>query len=238
MFGIVGGLGPRATVEFYSAFMDAITRKMDGRLPRLLMYSVAMSPQIENTFLQGKVDDNAPQRLQVRSLLNEAVEHFLNNRVTTVAMPCNTLQDELTALCWANGLVNINMIDTTADAILRASVKRVLIFGTASTYSDDLYGQRLSAHGVECIYPAAAQQAFIEDYIRRALDQNLDETEIQEFADHVKADSHAADGVVLACTDLTGDVSDEACGMFVFDSLRLLAQASAAHVMAHDELFV
>ncbi len=136
--------------------MDAVTSKMEGRLPRLLMYSVAMSPQIENTFLQGKVADDAPQRLQIRSLLNEAVEHFLHNRVTTVAMPCNTLQDELTALCGAHRLVNINMIDATANAILRANAKRVLIFGTASTYGDDLYGQRLSVHGVECVYPAAA----------------------------------------------------------------------------------
>jgi len=238
MFGIVGGLGPRATVEFYSAFMDAITSKVAGRLPRLLMYSVAMSPQLENTFLQGKVDDNAPERLQVRSLLNEAVEHFVDNQVTTVAMPCNTLQDELTTLCKARGLAIINMINETANAILQNYAKRVLILGTASTYGDDLYGQRLALHGVECIYPTAKQQDFIETYIRFALDQKLNQVAKDRFAENIRQMAGEADGVVLACTDLTGDLSTEACGLPVFDSLQLLATASAAHVLARNELFI
>lgn len=240
MFGIVAGLGPRATVEFYSALMDTVTRKTAGRLPRLLMYSVAMSPHIENTFLQNKVDDKAPQRLQVRSLLNEAVQHFVNNQVTTVVMACNTLQDELTALCQVNGLMNINMIDTTANAILQHNAKRVLILGTASTYSDDLYGKRLNAHGVECIYPTPAQQDFIETYIRFALDQNIGHTAKQQLTENIRqiATATGADSVVLACTDLSGDLEEDTCGLMVFDSLQLLAQTAALHVLNQDELFV
>lgn len=240
MFGIVAGLGPRATVKFYSAFMDRVTYETQGRLPRLIMYSVAMSPHIENTFLQGAVDKAAPQRLQVRNLLNEAVQHFLENQVTTVAMVCNTLQDELTALCKANGLTNLNMIDATADSIRQRNAKHVLILGTASIYCDDLYGQRLQKYGIGCFYPDASQQDFIETYIRFALDQNIGDTAKQQFADNVRdiADATGADGVVLACTDLTGDLDEQTCGLMVFDSLQLLAKVSAEHVLDRNELFV
>ena len=238
MLGMVGGLGPRATVEFYSAFMNTVTGGTEGCLPRLLMYSVAMSPRIENAFLQGRVDDDAPHRLQVRSLLNEAVTHFLKNRVDVAVMPCNTLQDELTALCRQQGLGNINMIDETADAIVRADSRRVLILGTASTYCDDLYGRRLTARGVECVYPTAAEQEFVETYIRLALDCKVDSAVQDRFAGQVSQMARDTDGVVLACTDLSNDVSPALCGKPVFDSLQILAKASAEYVMARDELFV
>lgn len=240
MFGIVAGLGPRATVGFYAALMDNVTRKAQGRLPRLLIYNVAMSPAIENAFLQGAVDQTAAPRQQVRNLLNEAVQHFVNNRVTTVAMACNTLQDELTTLCKNSGLVNLNMIDATANAISRRNAKRVLILGTASTYGDDLYGQRLQQHGIECIYPDNNQQDFIETYIRFALDQNIGYTAKQQFAVKVQemANETGVDSAVLACTDLSGDLDETDHGLMIFDSLQLLAQASTEHILARDELFV
>lgn len=240
MFGIVAGLGPRATVEFYSAFMDKVTQETQGCLPRLIMYNVAMSPAIENAFLQGAVDDAAEPRQKVRDLLNQAVQHFLNNQVTTVAMACNTLQDELTRLCKINGLINLNMIDATADAIRQRNARKVLVLGTASTYSDDLYGQRLNEHGIKCIYPNASQQDFIETYIRFALDQNIGDTAKQQFDKNIKniAEATGADSVVLACTDLTGDLDENDSELMVFDSLQLLAQASATHVLNRGELFV
>lgn len=239
MFGIVAGLGPRATVEFYSAFMNTVTARTEGRLPRLIIYSVAMSPQIENSFLQGPVGPDAAPRRQARELLGEAVRHFLDNRVTTVAMACNTLQDELTTLCRAHGLVNLNMIDATADAIHHAGVLRVLVLGTASTYGDDLYGQRLRAHGVHCLYPDHRQQGAIETHIRVALDHKVDAADQARFEDDVRqmVRDSGADGVVLACTDLSGDLIEQD-DLPVFDSLRLLAGACAEHVLQRNELFL
>ncbi len=240
MFGIITGLGPRATVQFYSSLMNKITRRTSGRLPRLVLYNVAMSPAIENAFLQGSVEEQAIPRQQVRALLNEAVEHFLANQVKTVAMACNTLQDELTHLCATSGLTNLNMISATVNAIRARNAKRVLILGTASTYHDDLYGRRLAQQGIQCIYPNSAQQNFIETYIRHALDRSIEDSAKPLFADNVRklAATTKADSVVLACTDLTGDLEEETCGLMVFDSLQLLAQISAEHIANRQELFV
>ena len=132
------------------------------------------------------------------------------------------------------------MIDTTTRAILQSNAKRVLILGTASTYGDDLYGKRLNTQGTTCLYPTAHQQDFIETYIRTALDQQLGNTIQQQFAHQVEqiALETQADGVVLACTDLTGDLPDKHAGLRVFDPLQLLAIASAEYVLGRDDLFV
>lgn len=240
MLGIVAGLGPRATAKFYSSLMHKVTAASQGELPRLIMYGVAMSPQIENAFLQEAQDEQAPARLQVRALLNEAVQHFVSNQVTTVAMPCNTLQDEMDALCQANGLTHLNMIDLTAQAIHDSASQRVLVLGTASTYCDDLYGQRLRQHGIECLYPDNQQQDFIETYIRFALNDTINLRAQQEFAEKTQAYAKqlGASAVVLACTDLTGDLSPANTPLKVFDSLELLAMQTSQYLLKKRELFV
>lgn len=240
MLGLVGGLGPRATVAFYTAFMCAVMQRRQGEIPRLLMYNVAMSSTIENTFLQSQVGEQAPQRLQVRSLLQEAIDHFVRNQVMMAALPCNTLQDEWTRLCQAQGLGYLNMIDVTADAVLQAGAGRVLILGTTSTYRDDLYGRRLTAQRATCLYPTDEQQQVVEAHIRAALDQNLSQNSRPHFAAHISqtAEAHRADSIVLACTDLTGDLSEMDCGLPVFDSLHLLATAFANEALAQEHLFV
>ncbi len=238
MFGIIGGLGPIATTQFYSTLINRVSSRVEGRLPRLLIYSIAMSPQIENAFLQGKVTSQSPERVQVRNLLNEAVNYFLRNQVEILAMPCNTLQDELSSICQTRNILNLNMVDETAKAILKANVKRLFVLGTASTCRDNLYGQRLARHHIECVYPKETQQNFIEKYIRDALDQNLNQELKNTFSQMVKEKAKGCDGILIACTDLTGDVSSELCHLQVFDSLQLLAQASAEHILTKKELFI
>ena len=137
MFGIIGGVGPRATVAFYSTLIDLVASRSSGHLPRLLIYSVGMTADIENSFLAGNVSECAPARVQARGLLEEAVTYFLRNEVETVVMPCNTLQDELAALCKNRPIDHINMIDETAKAILEANCQRLFVLGTSSICRDD-----------------------------------------------------------------------------------------------------
>lgn len=239
MFGIVSGLGPRATVAFYSALTDEIAHHAQGRLPRLVMYNVATSPHFVNTFVGGKVDDDDPLRLEVRDMLNDAVQHFVNSGVNTVAMACNTLQDELNLLCKANGLKNIGLVEATIDDMVERKARKALVLGTVSTYSDGLYSKHLHKQGIDYVYPNAAQQDFLEAYIHLALDQKITPIDCQQFSEKVSAIAKAADAdsIVLACTDFTGDLDEQTCQLMVFDSLQLLVRACSKHILPRDELF-
>lgn len=239
MFGIVSGLGPRATVAFYSALTDRVAHHAQGRLPRLIMYNVATSPHFVNTFVGGKVDDDDPLRLEVRAMLNDAVQHFAHSGVTTVAMACNTLQDELNLLCKSNGLENIGLVEATIKSMVQHNVSKALVLGTASTYGDGLYSRHLQAQGIGYVYPDSEQQDFFETYIHLALEQSITPIARQQFATTVNSIAKAAgaDSIVLACTDFTGDLDEQASDLMVFDSLQLLVKACAEHILTRDELF-
>lgn len=238
MLGIITGLGPRATVSMYGGLMTAVGRGSGGWVPRLMMYNVAVDPKVVSRFVRGPVPPEDPYRDAVRAMLGEAVIHFASNRVGTVAMGCNTLQDELSALCDEHGLAHLGMIDETARAIIAAGVERVLLLATGSTYGDDLYGRCLRGHGIDCAIPSADEQRTVEAHIHLALENGVADTDQSAFEAAVRAMARrtAAGGVILGCTDLTGDLTAAAMDMPVFDSLALLTQACAAHILSSPEL--
>lgn len=238
MLGIIGGLGPRATCDFYASFMARVAARNNGGIPQALIYNVPMNPAVENAYLkQGGAGIDA-MRPHVRRILSQAIDCFLLNGVKTSVLPCNTLQTEFVDLCREKCLDCIDMIDNTVRRIADSGVATVLVFGTSNTCAQDVYGGRLKPMGIRCRYPTASQQEWVEKYIRRALDMSVDGHWQSCFAEQARSMSAGVDGVVLACTDLSGDLETGRFGLPVFDSLQLLAEASADYVTGRQELFL
>jgi len=230
MLGIVGGMGPKATARLYLGLTDRFSRVSGRDLPQLMIDSIAMTRQIEDAFLAGRVGPRSPELAEVRGLLAGAVRRLAGAGATLIAMPCNTLQDELARSCAAQAVKHIDMIDATVDAIVRAGVERVLVLATTTTCRADLYGAALLRHGIACVHPSPAEQSIIEAHIRGALD--LDPEHRQSgLAQLLHARRGTYDSVVIACTDLSGDLGPERLPVPVFDSLKCLAKATTSRLL-------
>jgi len=230
MLGIIGGLGPKATAKFYSRLMDDVSHRANGSLPRLVMYNVPMSPRIENAFLSGDVGQQSPERLEVRNLLSEAVAFFCRNGVSAVVMPCNTLQEELAIICSEMRMTYIDMIDETVGAAFAAGMRRVLILGTSSTCQADVYGRRLREYQITRVYPEGGAQRAIERNIREALDRRTSISR-QPLIDLVRGAALECDGIIIACTDISGCVSEIEVEKPIFDSLACLSRGAADWIL-------
>ncbi len=234
MIGVIGGLGPKATATFYLALSELVAARAHGCLPPIAIQSVAMTPFIENAFLTGHVAPNSPESIDVRRLLVDAVERLRQSGAKAIVMPCNTLQEELTTICAEKDILHIDMIAETVNVILAAKRKRVLLLGTSSTLHTDMYGRRLREHGISCVYPEDSAQRSLERIIRDALNlKNLRSS--SAIVDIVATAGHDCDGVVLACTDLTGCLLEVDCGKPVFDSVTCLAESSARWILERRE---
>ena len=227
MLGIIGGVGPDATARLYQTLMRLSASEAEGALPRLLLYNLAMTPRIENAYLSGCINAASPERIDAQELLSEAMICCQRSGVECIIMPCNTLQDELAALCKARRISHVNMIDETAAAVVAANARRILVLGTASTCQEDLYGKRLLQHQVTCVYPQADAQRAIEHFIRQILDFHHAQELPPSFLQLVRELGSECDGVLVACTDLSGKLSQAQFHKPVFDSLECLAQAAA-----------
>ncbi len=225
MLGIIGGVGPTATARLYMGLMNRFSTRVGGALPELLLHSVRMSPRIENAFLTGALDAGSPVLAETRRLLRDSVRRLASAGAELVTMPCNTLQETLVALCREEQIACVNMVEATADAIAREGARRVLVLGTTTTCRAGTYGAPLRARAVSCVYPEAPGQALVERQIRYALDRRGSPLAFKEY---VFERSRDCDAVLIACTDLSGELDSDDLERPVFDSLECLADAGAA----------
>ncbi|MEM9459454.1 MAG: aspartate/glutamate racemase family protein [Myxococcota bacterium] len=228
MLGIIGGLGPKATAQLYLRLTERLATRGSSDLPELLIHSVPMTRRIENAFLRGQVDPRAPELVQTRAMLTDAVVRLVGGGARRIIMPCNTLQGELRRICAEREVGHLDMVDATCEAVVDSGVRRPLVLATTTTCRSDIYGARLRQCGVECRYPDEAVQELVEAHIRGALDLQR-QPRGHELIDILRAST--CDGVVIACTDISTELVARFEGA-VFDSLDCLAM-QASRWIAH-----
>jgi aspartate racemase len=230
--GIIGGLGPKATTMFYLSIIDKIKNQTNGRLPNIIIYSVPMHPEIENAFIQGLDFNEHPQfLLEVKTILQSAAEFFLYNRISTVVIACNTLQDIFDEICQQRNLRHLHMIDSTVQKCIDAGHKRSLIVGTTTTYKSEIYGSRLKNANIEYKYPNKKQQKVIEEFLRGILHFDFSKNLDIEFKKAVTEASFDCDSIIIACTDLTGFITNDWVTIDIEDSINELSKLSADYIL-------
>ncbi|MBA2393637.1 MAG: aspartate/glutamate racemase family protein [Ktedonobacteraceae bacterium] len=232
--GIIGGVGPIATELYYHSLVTKV-ETLHGEKPEITVYNLGVDPEIENAFIQGYECVDKEIYLRTRYLLLQVLEKFVQNSITTIAMPCNTLQPLLEDICKkeASSFHNINLIEETSMQVARQKVKRVLIIGTNETCRSNIYGDTLKRSGIEHTYLAEDDQQIVAQHISACLRAPQDASPyLKNFIACIERASHDVDGVVIACTDLSGHVLNEHLSTPVIDSLQALVDSSAEYILS------
>ncbi len=195
-FGIVGGIGPASTLDYY----DGLTKKFyeaTGNCAPLVIDSIDMYAM---TGLLSTGDNEA-----VVSLLLSSIENLKNAGATAAAMASNTphiVFDELTS---RSPLPLLSIVDETCKYISSNKFKRALILGTAFTMKSGLYSTALERYGITAITPNEEDIALIHSFIFPKLENGIVDPE--DKAKMVAAaegyiTKEKADCVVLGCTEI------------------------------------
>ncbi|WP_416446135.1 aspartate/glutamate racemase family protein [Leucobacter sp. HNU] len=110
--GVLGGMGPAATADFYRKLVEATPARRDQDHLRTLIWSDPSIPDRAEAFLRG---GPSPVRglLAGARLLEESGADF-------IAVPCNTAHLFLGAVRRRAGIPVLDMIGSTVDEILAA----------------------------------------------------------------------------------------------------------------------
>ena len=194
MLGVIGGMGPLATADFFRKLIDATAARDDDDHIPVLIHSVPQVPSRPAAILRG-----GPSPLPA---LLVARDRLLAAGATMLAMPCNTAHH------WYDGLVEgcevpfIHIVDAVAE-LLPAGARELGIVATRATLRARVFEQRLAQRGValrapdDASYDRAVQPA-IEAVKRGATAEggHLLEPVIAAELDR------GASAVILACTEL------------------------------------
>jgi len=153
LLGVLGGMGPLATLDFQHKLLDATPAQSDQHHLPSVVWNV---PQIADRqkALAGVGPSPLPQLLEGIEKLNQA-------GASHIAIPCNTAHHWYSQLSAASDAPILHIVDATLDALLTSAKKpeRVGIIATKGTLDAGWYQQRLAAQGIESITPTEDELA-------------------------------------------------------------------------------
>jgi aspartate racemase len=196
--GIIGGLGPESTLDYYQRII-ALYRKRTGdrHYPEFVIVSVDLRKGLDfmdANDLSGMAD-----------FLLEAIGKLARAGADFGIISANTPHIVFDDVAPRSPIPLISIVEATRAAAKTQSLKRLGLFGTRYTMQADFYPKVFAREGIELLAPDPHDQDYIhEKYFSELVPGKfLPETRVGLLAivDRMKATS-AIEGVILAGTEL------------------------------------
>lgn len=209
--GVLGGMGPAATVEF---------------LAKLQAYTPAEKDQ-DHIRVIADINPKAPDRNVPGSgaggVLAEMAGALRGAGAEVLAMPCNTAHAHADVIQRASGLPLIDMIELGAEAAGRSGAMRAGVLGTKGALK--LYREYLAAHAMGLVaLPPERQEAFMQTLYRiKSGDLGEDATrEMQVYAEELR--KAGAEVLIAGCTEVPLVLDEADVRLELIDPGDLLAR--------------
>lgn len=224
LVGILGGVGPAATVYFEQRLVERTDADRDQDHVRTLVFNDASIPD-RTAFILGESDVSpvGPLRACAQTLERCGCD--------VLALPCNTAHYFFDDIQAAVNVPIVNMVRATMEHLARTGHHRVGVLGTIGTMQVDIFGHEGAHWGVECVYPALPVQqrvnAIIYDEVKAG--RPTDPAALDELADLFADEGCTA--LILGCTELSFAFGSDAAHrrVAVVDPLEVLVEAVITH---------
>jgi aspartate racemase len=198
MLGIVGGVGPESTADYYRRLIGRWReRGPAGTYPSILLDSLNSKPALD-ALLEGDLDpaarlcDASVARLAgagaQRALIASVTMHVVFDRVA-VAAPIPML----------------SILDALVTAAHRAGIRRPGVVATRLTTEGEFFARPFETAGIELVRPVEADRSFVHEVYFNELVKGLftDETRARlvDVIERMKT-RDGVDAVILGGTEL------------------------------------
>jgi len=221
--GILGGMAPESTVEYYRIITTLCRQRgMGHRYPVIIVYSLNFQD-----FISLVESGNWPG---VINLICEAIDSLSNAGADFAVMASNTPHIVFDEVAAKSPIPLLSIVEETGKMARESGFTRVGLFGTKFTMQADFYSNILSTkYGISVVTPEKADQDYIHCKIMAELTNScvVEETrqELSKIA-RMMADKESIEALILGCTELPLILSQEAVGIPVLDTTRIHAEAA------------
>jgi aspartate racemase len=225
--GVIGGLGPETTAEFYLDIIFSTYKESKEQRPGILISSVPLPYQIEADLIEKNEGGERyiPYLTEEAKRLETAGADFL-------VMPCNSLHVFIEEIRDSVSIPVLSIIEETVNFVREKDYKRVGIISTSATIQNKLYENAFKEAGIAYETPDDFQQAKMGKIILNLVtgqQRNEDREEIIKIIDTF--DDRDVDCVALACTDLQLLIPKHK-NLEVFDTMKILADATVREILS------
>lgn len=219
--GILGGMGPAATADFYAKLVRATPARTDQEHLRTLIWSDPTIPDRTGALLHGGADPT-PLLLAGALLLRAG-------GAAVIAVPCNTAHAFIPRIASEVGVPFVHMIEETVLGIRarHPDTRRIGLLSTTGTQATLLYDEALRRHGLSPLTPtASAQESLVMAGIARVKAGIVDaQTRALITEAALELVEAGAELVIAGCTELPIALADVELPVPVIDPTQALAEA-------------
>lgn len=226
--GIIGGLGPEATIEYYRIIVHRY-KEETKRFPQIIIDSLDMSAFACQ--LKKNIDEKT-----TTSWLLEAVRRLKRAGADFALIASNTPHIVFDQLVTRSPIPLISIVEETCREAERLGLKKLGLMGTRVTMQADLYQKSCARYGITAIVPTPEEQDYIhEKIVTEIMFNRIIDTTRQRLLAIIQRmiDQEAIDGIILGCTELPLILVRDALGIAFLNTTRIHAESAVQYCLEH-----
>ncbi len=224
--GIIGGLGPLATVKFMEMLNNRLIN-IDKEI-ELVVINDPTTPD-RTSYILDNTKDNP-----VNSIL-EMVKKLEIFDCNLLVMPCNTASYFYKEIINNTNILFINIVEETVKYLNNNNIHKVGLLATEGTIKSGIYKELLDNYNIELIIPNDNEQQIISSIIYDGI-KSGNEINLNDFysvINHLKY--LGSEKIILGCTELSAlkeiyKLKDE----ILVDAMEILADSTIDYIKNTD----
>jgi len=220
--GIVGGLGPEASLYYYRVFIDLChaNKEMKDSYPEIIIYNMAMPQGGRDRFKNGA----NVMLSSLRSLYQAGADFGI--------IACNGAHIVFDDIKAKSPIPVVSIVAETCNAVKGCGLRKVGLFGAWTTMNCSFYPDVFNRHDISISIPNEDEQSYIIEKLSAELVSGifLEDTrnEYLKIARRM-VEEESIEGLILGCTEIPL-LLDEACekklGIPFFDTSKIHMQSA------------
>jgi aspartate racemase len=225
--GVIGGLGPETTAEFYLEVIFQCQKRNDNQRPSIVISSVPLLFKIERDLIES----NIGKERYIPFLVDEA-KRLEKSGVDFLVMPCNSLHVFINEIRQSVTIPVLSIVEETVKYLKKQNFKKVGLISTSATVANNVYESRLKDQNIDFVTPDDLQRAKMDKIIQRLINgQHLNQDRALILEVVADLSTQGVDSVALACTDLQL-LLPSSSNVPIFDTMKVLAESTVETILS------
>lgn len=197
--GIIGGLGPEATADYYKEIIkryDELFPAANLNYPEMIIYSVSLRRLLG--WMETKEYSKAAE------YISSAINKLKKAGADFAAISANTPHLLFNEISQLSELPLISIVNATREEAQKRGLRKPGLIGTKFTMQADFYSQAFREAGMEVVIPNAQQIERINYTLFTELEVGIFKKETEnEYLGIIQEmiDAHKIDSLILGCTE-------------------------------------
>ncbi|MFG6115713.1 aspartate/glutamate racemase family protein [Halobacillus sp. MO56] len=229
--GIIGGLGPESTVDYYKLFIEKYQQRVNSRqkLPELYINSINMY-NIFHFISENQMDE-------LIEYVGSAAKQLEAIGADFIVIAANTPHIVFDKISKQVNVPMISIVEATYEETKELGIKNAGLLGTKFTMEHDFFKEQFWKHNKKITVPSEQQQEYLHEKIVDELENGIVKEDTKEEFIRVinqMIEEFGIDGLILGCTELPMILKEGDVAIPLINTMEIHVDKMVEHMFSDE----